>query len=160
LSDTRTLQAIAEGRTLAEILSQNILPQALREHPEVVLRYLVMRDNFIKRVYHQRTGYWKPDGEGMEVVAPTEWAAALNLLAGEREGAFERTVRTLVEQGDYVVALKLADLGRTSYPASDALAALRRQALDRLRARHQQLNPFKFIIYSEWVGATLTPIEP
>ena len=37
------------------------------------------RDNFVKRVYHQSTGYWKPDGEGMEVLAPAEWAAALDL---------------------------------------------------------------------------------
>jgi len=30
------------------------------------------RDNFVKRVYHQSTGYWKPDGEGMEVLTPGE----------------------------------------------------------------------------------------
>ena len=43
---------------------------------------LVMRDNVIKRTHHQRTGYWKPDGEGMEDIAPREWAAALDLLGG------------------------------------------------------------------------------
>jgi hypothetical protein len=118
-----------------------------------------MRDNFIKRVYHQRTGYWKPDGEGLEVVAPTEWAAALNLLAGKRESAFVGSIQTLLGQRDYVLALKLADVSLVSYPKSDALASLRRQALDRLRAQHQQLNPFKFIIYSEWAGATLAPVE-
>jgi hypothetical protein len=57
------------------------------------------------------------------------------------------------------VALKLVDIGRVNYPACDALAGLRRQALDGLRARNQQLNPFKFIIYSEWAGASLTPVE-
>jgi glyoxylase-like metal-dependent hydrolase (beta-lactamase superfamily II) len=155
----RTLQAIGEGRTLAEILQQNILPRTLRTQPDLVLQYLLVRDNFIKRVYHRRSGYWKPDGEGMEVVAPNEWAAALNVLVGEREGAFVRSVRTLLDQGDYAVALKLADLARITYPGSDALAGLRRQALDGLRARNQQLNPFKFIIYSEWAGASLTPVE-
>jgi hypothetical protein len=113
-----------------------------------VIPYLVMRDNFVKRVHHQRTGYWKPDGEGMEVLAPKEWAAALNLLAGERESAFVRSAQTLLGQGDYV-----------SYPGSEALTTLRRRALDGLRARHQQLNPFKFIIYSEWAGADLVPVE-
>lgn len=155
----RTRQAIGEGRTVAEILTQNILPATLRQHQSLVLPYLVMRENFIKRLHAQRTGYWKPDGEGIEVVAPNEWAAALNLLAGERESAFVRSVRSLIEQGDYAVALKLADVGRVNYPASDALAGLRRQALDGLRARNQQLNPFKFIIYSEWAGASLTPVE-
>ena len=42
---------------------------------------------------------------------------------------------------------------------SEALAALRRRALDGLRARHQTLNPFKFVIYSEWAGAGLAPVE-
>jgi hypothetical protein len=126
----RTLQGIGEGRTLVEFLHQNVLPASLRDHPGAVLPYLVMRDNFIKRVYHQRTGYWKPDGEGLEVVAPTEWAAALNLLAGKRESAFVGSIQTLLGQRDYILALKLADVSLLSYPKSDGLAALRRQALD------------------------------
>src|SRR4029450_2714262 len=62
----RVRRAIAEGRTLVEILHDNVLPASLREHPAAVLPYLVMRDNFIKRVYHQSSGYWKPDGDGID----------------------------------------------------------------------------------------------
>jgi len=155
----RVRTGIGEGRTLVDILHDNILPGSLREHPAAVLPYLVMRDNFVKRVYHQSTGYWKPDGEGMEVIAPAEWAAALDLLGGHREDAFVRSVRGLSERGDDVLALKLAQLGLARYPGSEALAALRRRALDNLRARHQGLSPFKFIIYSEWAGAELSPVE-
>ena len=155
----RVRAAVGEGRTLAEILHENILPASLRDQPAGVMPYLVMRDNFIKRVYHQSTGYWKPDGEGMEVLAPAEWAAALDLLGGQREDAFVRTVRGLTERGDDVLALKLAQIGLVRYPSSEALAALRRRALDNLRARYQQLSPFKFIIYSEWAGAELSPVE-
>src|SRR5215813_239729 len=155
----RVRTAVSEGRTLAEILRDNILPASLREHPTAVAPFLVMRDNFVKRVYHQSTGYWKPDGEGMEVLAPAEWAAALDLLGGHREEAFVRTVRGLAERGDDVLALKLADLGLVRYPSSDALTTLRRRALDNMRLRHQQMSPFKFIIYSEWVGAELPPVE-
>ena len=150
---------VGEGRTLVEILHDNILPASLREHPASVLPYLVMRDNFIKRVYHQSTGYWKPDGDGMEVLAPSEWAAALDLLGGHREDAFVRSVRQLAERGDDVLALKLAQIGLVRYPSSEALTALRRRALDNLRARHQGMSPFKFIIYSEWAGAELSPVE-
>src|SRR5262249_58386683 len=96
----RVRTAVGDGRTLADILHDNILPVALREHPRAVMPYLVMRDNFVKRVYHQSTGYWKPDGEGMEVLAPAEWAAALDLLGGHREDAFVRSVRALAERGD------------------------------------------------------------
>ena len=155
----RVRAAVGAGRTLVEILHDNALPASLREHPKAVLPYLVMRDNFVKRVYHQSTGYWKPDGEGMEVLAPGEWAAALDLLGGHREDAFIRTVRGLTERGDDILALKLAQAGLLRYPSSEALAALRRRALDHLRARHQGLNPFKFIIYSEWAGAQLSPVE-
>jgi glyoxylase-like metal-dependent hydrolase (beta-lactamase superfamily II) len=155
----RVRTGIGEGRTLVDVLHDNVLPASLREHPTAVLPYLVMRDNFVKRVYHQSTGYWKPDGEGMEVIAPAEWAAALDLLGGHREDAFVRSVRGLTERGDDVLALKLAQLGLVRYPGSEALAALRRRALDNLRARHQGLSPFKFIIYSEWAGAELSPVE-
>jgi glyoxylase-like metal-dependent hydrolase (beta-lactamase superfamily II) len=155
----RVRTAMSEGRTLAEILHNNILPASLREHPGAVVPYLVMRDNFVKRVYHQSTGYWKPDGEGMEVLAPAEWAAALDLLGGQREDAFVRTVRGLTERGDDVLALKVADLGLVRYPSSEALTTLRRRALDNMRLRNQQMSPFKFIIYSEWAGAELSPIE-
>jgi hypothetical protein len=119
----------------------------------------VIRDNFIQRVVHQRTGYWKADGEGIEVVSPQEWAAALNLLAGRQEGAFVRSTQALLEQRADVLALKIADLGLLNYPASHALAEVRRQALDRLRVRHQGLNPFKFIVYSEWAKADLSPVQ-
>jgi hypothetical protein len=58
-----------------------------------------------------------------------------------------------------VLALKLTQLGLVRYPASEALTAVRRRTLENMRLRHQQLNPFKFIIYSEWAGAELAPAE-
>ena len=70
-----------------------------------------------------------------------------------------RSGRTLLEQGDEALALRLADLGLLTYPASRALTDLRQQALDRLRVRYQALNPFKFIVYSEWAKAELSPVE-
>jgi glyoxylase-like metal-dependent hydrolase (beta-lactamase superfamily II) len=155
----KTLQGIVQGHTLVEILHQNFLPSALRAHPQAVIPFLLMRDQLMKRVYHQRTGYWKPDGEGMEVFAPKEWAAALDLLGGGNEEAFVRSAKVLLERSDDALALKLTDLGLLTYPTSQPLTSLRRQALDRLRERYQQLNPFKFIIYSEWAGAELPPVE-
>jgi glyoxylase-like metal-dependent hydrolase (beta-lactamase superfamily II) len=155
----QTLEGIRDGRTLAEMLQPNWLPTSLRAHPHAVLPFLVVRDQVIQRVAHQRTGYWKPDGDGIDVVAPREWAGVLNLLAGGQEGAFVRAARALVEQGDEALALKLADLGLLTYPASRVLPELRRHALDRLRTRHQALNPFKFIVYSEWAGVDLPPVQ-
>jgi hypothetical protein len=50
------------------------------------------------------------------------------------------------------------NLGLLNHPASRALAALRRDAFDRLRTRYQNLNPFKFIVYSEWAKVDLDPV--
>jgi hypothetical protein len=112
----------------------------------------------ITRVYHQRTGYWKPDGEG-DVFAPQEWAAALDLLGAKQEAAFVHSVQALLDRRDDALALKLTDLGLLTYPTSQTLTQHRRQALDRLREKYQQLNPFKFIIYSGWAGAELPTVE-
>jgi glyoxylase-like metal-dependent hydrolase (beta-lactamase superfamily II) len=152
------LEGIGTGQTLVEILQQNLLPDVLRDYPAAVIPFLVMRENFIKRVYHQRTGYWKPDGEGMEQFSPTEWAAALDLLAGGTPDAFVTAGTALLEQHDSALALRLIDAGLVRYGASRELKGLRHQALDQLRERYQQLNPFKFIVYSEWAGAELPPV--
>ena len=154
----RTLARIAEGRPVVDILHENILPATLKTSPRSVVPFLVVRENFIKRLYDQRTGYWKPDGDGIEVVAPREWAAALELLAGGRKSAFAHTARTLLGRGDYVLALKVTDLGLINH-RSATLVDLRRRALDGLRARNQGLNPFKFIVYSEWAGTDLPPVQ-
>jgi hypothetical protein len=152
------LQAIREGQTLVEILERNVLPESLQSHPSAVVPLVLMRDGLIQRVYHQRTGYWKPDGEGVEPVAPAEWAAALDLLAGGKERAFVRSARALLDQGNAAFALKLIELGELRHPGSRSLPRLRRQALDRLRERYQQLHPFKFILYSGLAGAELPPV--
>ncbi len=152
------LSGIASGQTLVEILHQNLLPEALRDQPAAVMPFLVMRENVIKRLYLQRTGYWKPDGEGMEIFSPAEWAAALDLLGGHSAGAFIAAGAALLDTRDSALALRLIDAGLVRYEANQELAALRRRALDQLRERYQQLNPFKFILYSGWAGAELPPL--
>ena len=153
------LSGIAAGQTLAEILQHNLLPDVLRDQPAAVQPFLVMRENVIKRVYHQRTGYWKPDGEGMETFTPAEWAAALDLLGGQSANAFIAASTALLNSRDSGLALRLIDAGLVRYDANQELAALRRRALDQLRERYQQLNPFKFILYSRWAGAELPLLE-
>jgi glyoxylase-like metal-dependent hydrolase (beta-lactamase superfamily II) len=147
--------AIADGRTLVEILHVNHLPHLLRESPGTVLPYLAIRDNLVKRVHHQRTGYWKSGGEGIEHFTPAEWAHALDLLGRGREDAFTSTAAELLESGDEAIALKIADYGLLRYPASDPLTALRRTILYRLVDRNQQLDPFKFIYYAGLAGLEL-----
>ena len=153
------LDAIGSGRTLPAILDAAYLPESLREHPQAVLPYLVMRDNFAARLYHQRTGYWEPDGRGLEPVPAAARAAALDLLGGGGEEPFTRAAGELIGQGDHALALELIEPGLLRYPSSSALARLRLDALRGLAELHQQLDPFRFIVYAELAGIEIGPVR-
>jgi glyoxylase-like metal-dependent hydrolase (beta-lactamase superfamily II) len=151
------LDSIRGGRTLPDILAAASLPAVLREHPAAVVPYLVTRDHFTERLYHQRTGYWQPDGTGLEPATAAEHAAALDLLAGGRDEQFAAAATTLIGQGDYALALEIIQPGLLRHPASSTLAGLRRTALHHLMAACQQSDPFRFLIYAELADAELGP---
>lgn len=73
---------------------------------------------------------------------------------------FAAVVNDLVERGDAPMALRLADSGLRTYPASRPLQGARARALAMLQARYQQVNPFRFIIYSGWSGHDVPPLAP
>ena len=152
------LAGIRGGLTLPAILEEASLPEILREHPAAVLPYLAIRDHFTERLYHQRTGYWQPDGNGLEPTTAAEHAAALDLLAGGRQEQFEAAAATLIGQGDHALALQIIEPGLLRHPTSTALDGLRRTALLRLMEQNQQLDPFKFLIYAELAGAEIGPV--
>ena len=152
------LDGIRDGRTLPGILAEASLPALLRDHPTAVVPYLVIRDHFTERLYHQRTGYWQPDGRGLEPVTAAEHAAALDLLAGGREEQFAAAAATLIGQGDDALALEIIQPGLLRHPASGVLTGLRRTALHRLMEQYQQFDPFKFLIYAELAGAEIGPV--
>ncbi len=153
------LDGIRYGRTLPDILEQASLPAVLREHPTAVVPYLVTRDHFTERLYHQRTGYWQPDGTGLEPATAAGHAAALDLLAGGREEQFAAAAATLIGQDDHALALQLIQPGLLCHPASSTLAGLRATALHRLMEQQQQFDPFKFLIYADLAGAEIGPVQ-
>jgi hypothetical protein len=65
---------IGENMPLPNILDLGYLPALLRDHPAAVVPYLVSRDDFVARLYHQRAGYWQPDGQGLDRPARTRAA--------------------------------------------------------------------------------------
>jgi glyoxylase-like metal-dependent hydrolase (beta-lactamase superfamily II) len=148
---------IGQNMPLAHILDIGYLPASLRDHPAAVVPYLVSRDTLIARLYHQRTGYWQPDGQGLDPRSQEERAAALDLLAGENAEAFVTTAATLAGHGDLALALEILNPGLLRHPDSSELAELRQAVLLRLMEQRQLLDPFGFLVYAGLAGAELSP---
>ena len=157
LRDT-SLAGIGRGLTLTGLLRANVLPEVLREHPAAVGPYLATRDHFVQRLYHQHSGYWQPDGQGLEPVDAAGRAAALDLLAGGKPERFASAAKTLLAQGDPALALEITSAGLAGHPDAPELAQLRQQALYRLMERHQLQDPFRFLIYADLAGAEIGPV--
>ncbi|HJP80691.1 MAG TPA: MBL fold metallo-hydrolase [Pseudonocardiaceae bacterium] len=146
---------IAAGRSVFDILGRNHMPDVLRTHPDAVLPYIVLRDNVIRRVQRQRTGYWQPDLDSIDPISLPEWAAVLELVSGGKVDVYTGAIANLLDRDDLTLALRLADAALENHPGDAAIAELRQQTLLRLTQRHQNQAPFKFIVYSELAGITV-----
>ena len=153
------LAKIGENISLPHILDVGYLPVLLRDHPAAVVPYLVTRDDFIARLHHQRTGYWQPDGQGLDPRSQEERAAALDLLAGGKADAFAYAAANLADQGDLALALDIVTPGLLRHPDSSELAELRQAVLVRLMEQRQLWDPFGFLVYAELAGAELLPVQ-
>lgn len=156
----RSLQAAYAARPLAELLHDNFIPSSLRDAPRAVMPYLIARDTFVQRLYAEHAGYWQANGEGIENFTRAEWALALDELGARSEESFARAANRLEERGDSALALRVAELGLVRYPKSAVLSSSRTRSLTTLRQINSQMNPFRFIIYSEWSGTSLAPVSP
>jgi glyoxylase-like metal-dependent hydrolase (beta-lactamase superfamily II) len=156
----RSLDAAHAARPLAELLHDNFIPASLRDTPKAVLPYLIARDTFVQRLYAEHAGYWQANGEGVENFTRVEWALALDELGGHSEDSFTRTADRLEQRGDAALAFRVAELGLARYPNGVALRRSRARALTTLSQINSQMNPFRFIVYSEWSGKALAPVSP
>jgi len=150
---------VLRSRPLAEILHENYLPPTLRDSPKAVIPYLVVRDHFLQRLHLEKAGYWQADGDGMHVLARSEWAALLDQFADSSDGPFVRVAEDLIARGDAPLALEVTELGLLRHPSSARLQSGRKQALSMLIDRFNPVDPFRFIIYSQWAGARLPPVD-
>jgi len=156
----RSLAAARAARPLPDVLHDDFLPDSLRAAPAAVQPYLIVRDTFVQRLYTEHAGYWQSNGDGIDAFTRTEWASAIDVIAGGREDAYVRASRELEARGDAALALHIADLGLVHHPSSDGLRKCRERALAALRETYSQTNPFRFIVYSEWAGRGLDPVTP
>jgi glyoxylase-like metal-dependent hydrolase (beta-lactamase superfamily II) len=154
----RYLPEVLRSRPVAEILRDNYLPSSLRETPKAVLPYLLVRDHFLERLHQHNAGYWQADGEGMESLTRSDWAALLDEMGEHSEAPFVRVAEDMLARGDGPLGLKVAEMGLLRYPSSKKLQGARTKALSMLIARYGPVDPFRLIIYSQWANAPLPPV--
>jgi glyoxylase-like metal-dependent hydrolase (beta-lactamase superfamily II) len=154
------LPQVLKSRPLADILHDDYLSPSLRDTPKAVVPYLVVRDHFLERLHRQNAGYWQSDGEGVESFTRAEWAAVLDVLGGGTDAAFVRVADDLLQRGDAPLAARVADLGLLRHADSGKLRDTRKRAMSMSVERYSLMDPFRFIVYSQWAGAPLKPVVP
>jgi hypothetical protein len=145
--------AVRRGDERAAIHAANLVPpDLLSGNPDVHVPYLLLREHVIDRLYDQSVGYWQADLQGMEHLGRADQAELLVDYLGLSEQALVRAVEHLVADGKYELAASLLVSSRGRFEGSDAVARAERLAYLKLMEKHQNSDPFKFIIYASKAG--------
>ena len=80
-------------------------------------------------------------------------------MGGGSDASFARVADDLLARGDGPLALKVAEMGLLRHADSERLRGTRARALTMLIERYSPVDPFRFIVYSQWAGATLRPVD-
>jgi hypothetical protein len=123
-----------------------------------VVPFLVARDHFLERLHRQNAGYWQSDGEGIDSFTRAEWAALLDGFGDGSDAPFLRVAEDLLRRGDAPLALRVAELGLLRHANSGRLQDARKRALSMCIERYSPVDPFRFIVYSQWAGLQLRPV--
>ena len=146
--NVETLKAIRKGIDRSSIHQLNLIPPTLLQQQETHLQFLILRENFINRIYDQHVGYWQWDLTGMDHLTQKEYGALLTHYFGLSEKNIISALEKMMQSGDYELALKTSTWALTQYDSSE-IKALREQTFLKLKEKYQFANPFKFFIYSE-----------
>jgi len=139
------LNAIRKGMDRAAIHHQNLIPPSIFQNPDVQLPYLIMRENFINRIYDQKVGYWQTDLKGMDHLSQDELGSVLTHYLELSEKQLVAAIDKMLKSGDYELAARVVTWSLTQYPASEALTKRKEDTFLKLKEKYQAFNPFKFI---------------
>lgn len=149
----QVLTAVRRGEERGEIHQANLIPPGfLNDQPDVYQAYFIMREHVIDRLYDQNVGYWQPDLQGLEHLTRADHAELLVDYLGLSEGQLLRTLEHLVADGKYELAASLLESTGIRFEGSASVAKAKRLVYLKLMEKHQNTDPFKFIIYSAKAG--------
>ena len=149
----QVLTAVRRGDERAAIHQANLIPPGLLGGPpEAHQPYLILREHVIDRLYDQNVGYWQPDLQGLDQLGRADRAELLVDYLGLSEKQLVRTVERLAADGKYELAASLLDSCGSRFEHSTSVANAKRLVYLKLMEKHQNTDPFKFIIYSGKIG--------
>ena len=145
----QVLTATRRGDERGAIHQANLIPPGLlNDQPDVYQPYLILREHLIDRLYDQNVGYWQPDLQGLEHLTRADHAELLVDYLGVSERQLVKTVERLVADGKYELAASLLESAGNRFERSTSVANAKRLVYLKLMEKHQNTDPFKFIIYS------------
>src|SRR5229473_2315043 len=149
----QVLTAVRRGDERAAIHQANLIPPGLLTgQPDVYQPYLILREHVIDRLYDQNVGYWQPDLQGLEHLTRADHAELLVDYLGVSERQLVKTVERLTADGKYELAASLLESSGDRFERSASVANAKRLVYLKLMEKHQNTDPFKFIIYSGKIG--------
>ena len=149
----QVLTAISRGDERGAIHQANLIPPGLlNDQPDVYQPYLIMREHVIDRLYDQNVGYWQPDLQGLEHLTRADHAELLVDYLGVSERQLVKAVERLIADGKYELAASLLESTGDRFEGSSSVANAKRLVYLKLMEKNQNIDPFKFIIYSAKIG--------
>ena len=149
----QVLNAIRRGEERGAIHQANLIPPGLLNgRADVYLPYLILREHVIDRLYDQNVGYWQPDLQGLAHLTRTDHAELLVDYLGVSERQLIKTVEHLTADGKYELAALLLESCGDRFDHSPSVENARRLVYLKLMEKHQNTDPFAFILYSGKIG--------
>src|SRR5882757_7518596 len=149
----QVLNATRRGDDRAAIHQANLIPPGLlNDQPDVYQPYLILREHVIDRLYDQNVGYWQSDLQGLEHLTRADHAELLIDYLGVSERQLVNAVERLTADGKYELAASLFESAGDRFEHSSSVANAKRLVYLKLMEKHQNTDPFKFIIYSGKIG--------
>ena len=149
----QVLTAVRRGDERAAIHQANLIPPGLLGgQPDVYQPYFILREHVIDRLYDQNVGYWQPDLQGLEHLSTADRAELMVDYLGLSEKQLVKAVERLAADGKYELAAALLESCGSRFEGSSSVADAKRLVYLKLMEKHQNTDPFKFIIYSGKIG--------
>lgn len=149
----QVMTAVRQGDERAAIHNANLIPPGLlADQSDTQQPYLLLREHVIDRLYDQNVGYWQADLAGLDHLGRADRAELFVDYLGLSERQLVNAVERLAADGKYELAAWLLESTGNRFERSPSVTKARRLIYRKLMEKNQNLDPFKFIIYSGRIG--------